>query len=274
MRRTILFAILVALLVLSAGIATAQETQTKNMEGSTTSSSTVTARTQSNLSYRGQSEDVRPFVAWMKDTVIAPGVVVEPFFALNDYNHASGWNLGGQAGFRAAPDFETGLRWSLDHFSVDNGGDETGLSDLRGYVRYRIQPQNPQFSLGAWVDLPVGKEEVGASNFNVDLFGAMRYHLDSGLVVLGNAGIESVEKGGDNRDTGIHFGGGVIYPLSQDLSALGELNWGSASEYGLINGGLDYLVSNNGHIRASLGFGFDDGAPDLTLLLGFLLGID
>lgn len=274
MRRTILFVALVALLAFTSGLAVAQETSTTGTEGSTTSSSTVSARTQSSLSYRGRSEDVRPFAAWIKDTVIARGFVVEPFFALNDYNHASGWNLGGQAGFRAAPDFETGLRWSLDHFSVDNAGDWTGLSDLRGYVRYRLQPQNPQWSLGAWVDLPVGDEDVGASNFNVDLFGAMRYHLDSGMVVLGNAGIESVEKGNDNRDTGIHFGGGVIYPLSQDLSALGEVNWGSASEYGLINGGLDYLVSNNSHIRASLGFGFDDGAPDLTLLLGFLMGID
>lgn len=274
MRRTIFFVALVALLLSSAVIAHAQGTG-KSTTGDTKSSATVAPRNESKLSYQGRSEDVRPFTRWIEDAVIVPNLVVEPFFALNDYDGGSGWNLGGQAGFKAAPDLETGVRWSLDHLSADHGGgSETGLSDLRGYARYRVQAKNPQVALGAWVDLPVGKKEVGAGNFNVDLFGAMRYHLDSGVVLLANAGIESVEFGGDNRDTGIHFGGGLLYPLSRDLSALGEFNWGSASQYGLINGGLDYLVSGNNHLRASLGFGFDDGAPNLTLLLGFLMGID
>ena len=275
MRRTILFAALVALLASSAVSALAQGTG-KSTTGDSGTSATVAPRSESNLSYRGRSEDVRPFTAWITDAVIVQGLVVEPFFALNDYSGPfKGWNLGGQAGFKAAPDFETGVRWSLDRLSADNGGgSETGLSDLRGYARYRVQAKNPQVSVGASVDLPIGKEEVGAGNFNVDLFGAMRYHLDSGVVLLANAGIESVEFGGDNRDTGIHFGGGALYPLSRDLSAIGELNWGSASEYGLINGGLDYLVSGSNHLRASLGFGIDNGAPDLTLLLGFLMGID
>jgi hypothetical protein len=268
MRTTLFFTVVAALLAGSAMIGAAQETGQ-----STTTPPPPPTRAQLRSAPRVATNEVRPFQTWIEDAVIVPGFAIEPFFDLSDYGSASGWMLGGQAAFKAATDFETGLRWSLDHFSYDAPGanDHTGLSDLRGYARYRVRPENPQVSAGAWVDLPVGADEVGAGNFNVDLFGALRYQTNTDLVVLANAGLESIETGG--RDTGIHFGGGALYPLARDLSALGEFNWRSASNYGEISGGLDYLLAGSNHIRVALGFGFDDAAPDVTLRLGYLMGI-
>lgn len=225
-------------------------------------------------SYRGSSDEVRPFQTWIEDAVIARGIVVEPIIGLTDFGPGNRWRFGAQAGFEAAREFEAGLRWTLDNLNYDGPrGSQTGMSDLRGYARYRFRPQNPVIAGGAWVDLPVGSEDVGASNFNVDVFGAVRWELEGQWVILGNFGVESVEFG-NNRDTGIHIGGGALYPMSRDLSMIAELVWRSASEYGLLSLGLDFNVANANHLRVALGTGFDDAGSDLELRLGFLMGFD
>lgn len=231
--------------------------------------------TRSAITYLAENDDVRPFQTWIEDATIARGIVVEPFVDLGDYGSADLWRLGAQAGFEAADQFEAGVRWSLNHLSFDNpnADSQTGLSDLRGYARYRLRPQNPQISAGIWVDLPVGSDDVGAGNFNVEAFGALRWHLKGGWILMANAGIESVEQS-DNRDTGLQIGGAALYPLSRDISALGELLWRTASDYGAFSLGFDYRVSGANHVRAAVGFGFDDGAPDLELILGFLMAFD
>ncbi len=223
----------------------------------------------------GNEDGVRPFQTWMEDSAVIEGIGLEPVFTLSDYGSVDGWKLGAQAAFEAAPHFEAGARWTVDHLDWDAPGhdSQTGLSDLRGYARYQFRPTNPQIGAGAWVDLPLGADEVGAGNFNVDLFGALRYRLRFGLVLLANLGLESVEHGED-RDTGLHLGGGGIYPFAKDFNVLAELDWRSASDWGMFSLGLDYGLTSENHLRAALGFGFDDRAPDLTLLLGFLIGID
>jgi len=268
------------LLGLTAALVAPAAAQDKTEEVTVTDTETVTVKessstTRSTAGYRASSDDVRPFQTWIEDATIARGIVVEPFFDLADYGPVDEWRLGAQAAFEAAEQFETGLRWSLNDLSSDTFGnsDETGLSDLRAYARYRVRTKNPEIASGLWVDLPVGSSDVGAGNFNVDVFGAMRWHLKGGWVILGNAAIESIETG-DDRDTGIQIGGGALYPLSQDLSALGELNWSSARDYGLFSLGLDYRVASSNHMRAAVGFGFDDGGPDVELILGFLMGFN
>jgi hypothetical protein len=42
----------------------------------------------------------------------------------------------------------------------------------------------------------------------------------------------------------------------------------------MISGGLDYQLQNGGRFRSLLGLGIDDGAPDITLLAGYLLFFD
>jgi hypothetical protein len=223
---------------------------------------------------RASSQDVRPFLSWFEDAAVFRGAGIEPYFRLGDSDGADLYRFGVQGGVEAAEDFEVGGALDVRHLSLDGPfDDQTGLSDLRAYARYRIPgQQRARFSVGAWVDLPVGNEDVGEGNFDVDLFGAMRLPTRSGLVVLANAGIESVERFED-RDTGVHLGGGALYPLSRDISVLGELLWRSASEYGALSAGLDASLGSSGHLRAALAFGFDDGAPDLELILGFLIPI-
>jgi len=268
MRPTPLTLFLVSLLALFVAPTAAQET-----EGELLVVEDVSVH--SAIVYLAENDDVRPFQTWIEDATIARGVVVEPFFDLADFGDVDRWRLGAQAGFEAAEHFEAGLRWSLDHLSFDssNSSSQSGMGDLRGYARYRVRPQNPQISAGLWVDLPVGSSDVGASNFNVEAFGALRWHLKGGWILMANAGVESVEFASD-RDTGVQLGGAALYPLSRDLSALGELLWRSASESGVFSLGFDYRVSTKNHVRAAVGFGFDDNGPDLELILGFLMGFD
>ncbi len=277
MRQVTLIPTLMGLLALLAFPAIAQESEeelspaTQSIPGTEESSSPASPR--SSAGYRASSADVRPFQSWIEDATIVRGVAVEPIFGLADFGGGNFWRFGAQAAFEAADHFEAGVRWSLDRLEFNSGGSETGMGDLRGYARYQIRPKNPLISGGLWVDLPVGTERVGASNFNVDVFGAVRWQLDGGWVLLGNMGIESVEFG-NSRDTGVHLGGTALYPLSQDLSVLGELLWRSASEYGVLSLGFDFRVSPSNHLRVSVGTGFDDAGPDLELILGFLMGFD
>lgn len=275
MRQVILPLVLAGLMALTAFPALAQDAdeELSPPPADTQEEAPTPGPPPSSAAYRASSGDVRPFQSWIEDATIVRGMAIEPVFELYDVGGGTLWRLGAQAAFEAAEHFEAGVRWTLDNLDYDSGDSETGMDDIRGYARYLIRRENPQVAGGLWVDLPVGSSSVGANNFNVDVFGALRWMLGGGWVILGNAGIESVEFG-SSRETGVHLGAAALYPLSQDLSTLAEIDWSSASNYGVLSLGFDFRVTTSNHVRVAVGTGFDDNGPDLQLLLGFLMGFD
>ena len=93
-------------------------------------------------------------------------------------------------------------------------------------------------------------------------------------MITGNAALlleEAVnDKGEDDRETSLELAGGVIYPMNNQVSIVGELTIKGDKDYMLLSGGVDYVMGN-GRLRGMLGLGLDDNAPDFQIVAGYLL---
>ena len=125
--------------------------------------------------------------------------------------------------------------------------------------------------------LPTGSGEVGAGQLDFGGFAALRRPLQSGAVVAAAAGLDLVEvvtgPRGEERQASLWLSGGVIYPRDQKNHLVGELGIATKFDYALLSGGLDHLLSGGGRLRAMLGLGLDDGAPDWVLQATYLRDI-
>lgn len=219
--------------------------------------------------------DVRPLVAWIEDAVTTEGVDIEPRLS---------WGKGGSfnrlvvealTAVWVTQGLEVGGVLGLTSFDPDFGSGSTGANDVTLYGRY-VFNQQPNFAAGAKFDIPVGKEEVGQSTFDFSVFGAYRQTLGNGMGVHANVAMESLEFerfGGSSRENGLRVGGGVIVPVTTEISALGELSIGTADDTFLIIGGMDWELPPGGHLRGGLLLNADDGAEDFRIFVSFSIPV-
>jgi hypothetical protein len=240
-----------------------------------TQASTVT---RSSGPTRTAMDEVRPFYSWVEDATLADGLRMEPVMTWGDFGHGNEFTLGLQAGGEVVTGLEVGGDLHFISLDPDVGDGETGVSDLGLYGRYSVYDQEFRIFLGGGLDLPIGSEKVGASTFDFKIFGAGRYTLQNDMVIFTNIGIESLEipsapANTDSRENGLLLGGGVLWPATTELGIIGELDI-RANNYAIFGGGVDYTLLGGGHLRAGIGLGLDDRAPDLQLNLSFatLLG--
>lgn len=253
-----------ALVIVSLLLAAAPGAQAQD------SSTTYSSGTYANHSDRS---DVRPFLAWIPDATFTPGVDLEPVIEFGDFDNASVISAAAYAAVRVTDGIEVGGRWGFSTLDPDRGDGNTGIEDLRVYGRYHIPVESDgEFALGAQLTLPIGDEDVGQSNFDFEAFGAMRYAVEDVMTLLAHVGLQSLEFGND-REAGLRLGGGVLLPLTEEVSLVTELDLGTAIDYAAISGGVDFELPTSGHLRAALALGLDDGAPDFELLFGFQIPI-
>ena len=217
--------------------------------------------------------DVRPFKAWVTDATFTRGVDVEPVLVFGDGDDFSTLLAGVRAAVWVAEGFELGGSWGFRSVDPNVGDTNNGLDDLAIYGRYELPVEtDATIAIGAEFTLPVGKADVGASNFDVNVFGALRYDANGDATFFGHVGVQSIERRGD-REAGLLLGGGVLVPLTEELALVSELVFSPASDAASILGGIDFELPPGGHLRAALSMGLDDGAPDFELLLGFSIPV-
>jgi hypothetical protein len=239
------------------------------------------AQMQSSAAYTTTSDlsDVRPFKAWVTDATFTRGVDLEPVLVFGDSDFGSTLFAGARVAVWVAEGFELGGGWGFRSVDPSGPGDnENGLDDLSLYGRYQLPLDvDPVVAIGAEFFLPVGKDEVGAGNFDVNVFGAIRYDANGNATLLGHAGVQSIERGGPgrgkDREAGLLLGGGILVPLTEELALVSELALATASESASILGGVDFELPPGGHLRAAVALGLDDGSPDFELLLGFSIPV-
>lgn len=233
-------------------------------------SSAASAQKRSGPAYTGTGDlnDVRPFNAWFRDSVITRGIDLEPFFTLMD-DTQNGIMTGARTSVWAVEMLEVGGQ--LAYLDIEDG--DSGLSDLLVYGRYELDlgEDSPDITVGAQADVPIGEENVGQSTVDFTLFGAMRMKLVSGWTVLANVGLESLEIA-DDRESGLVLGGGLIAPITGSLAAIGEFNIGN-NDYAAVTFGADYELPPGNHVRAGFSLGLDDGAPDVLFQLAMAIPI-
>lgn len=151
---------------------------------------------------------------------------------------------------------------------------------------------------GAYLDLPIGEEDIGGGTLDVGFYGALRWPASERVLLTGTLGVDFVKgpsfgspgivcyppppspfdvpppslcfpvPGGDGeRVTSTNVGAGVVIRTSEEaLHIVGELRLEPEFNYAALSGGADYALPGLGHLRGAVLVGLDDGAPDAGLV--------
>jgi len=239
-------------------------------------------------------DEVHLFQNFFRDATITSNPYGEGYFNFSSYEYGSSIALAAQGGYGINPNLEVNAALGFTSFSPENGDGTSGITDLYASGRYLVVEQNElRVAAGGFLTLPIGAEDAGYGNLDFGAFGALRYAIDNGMVITGTLGLDFYETteyefetpqiingqlvGGELKEkteykNSLVLAGGVIYPLQPDLALVGELMFKTDVDYGMLSGGADYILQNNGRVRGMLGIGIDDGAPDIMLQVSYLMG--
>jgi hypothetical protein len=160
--------------------------------------------------------------------------------------------------------------------------DGSGATDLTLWGKYHLGTtgDDTEFAAGTIVTVPTGDDTAGLGydSFGVGAFWSFRQVLPK-AILSGNAGVRFND---DGRIFGVELEGktsgfaglGVITPLSDRLSAIGEARYeakrfeGGDSDFSIL-AGINWRPENRGMVRVAIAFGLADGSPDAQLLAGY-----
>jgi hypothetical protein len=224
------------------------------------------------------TDDVRLFQDFFRDAPVATSLYGEAGIQYSDYDGASSLFIGARGGYPLTSAIELNTNIGFINFDVENGDGESGISDILLACRYNFKPDLTKVSAGGYITLPTGDEDIWQGKLNFGGFGALRYPLDNGIAITGNAGLDFLEtkkykwtaqgiEEETEHETSFHLGAGVIVPIpgNDKFHVVGEFNMDSEGDFLMLTAGADYRLSMASRIRAGFGLGLDDGAPDFQL---------
>ena len=190
----------------------------------------------------------------------------------------------GIVAIRARPNLEIGGRVGFGNTDTPAPfPDGSGATDLDAWAKYYLgsSSSNTEFAVGGIVTIPTGDDTAGLGfdSFGLGAFGSVRHRLER-AIITGHAGLRLNGDGmflgspGVDGKTSVHLGGGVIVPLSDQVTAVGELYYegerfdGAESDVRIL-GGINWRVNQRGMVRFAVALGLEDGAPDAQLLGGY-----
>lgn len=227
-------------------------------------------------------DNIHLFQSFHEDAIIAKTPYVDAGLSFASYDGFSTFDLGAQGGYGVNPDLEITSRLAFRSYSADGADGQSGITDLLVSGRYRLPVEGLKATAGGYITLPIGSEDIGQSHFNFGAFAALRHPLSNGMVVTGNLGLEFYEtknytydsntfdlKEETEYETALRIAGGVIYPVNEQVNAIGELVIKTEGDYMMLSGGADYKLKGTGRVRGALGIGLDNGAPDFQLMISY-----
>jgi len=228
-------------------------------------------------------DDVHLFQNFLRDATITKTMYGEGGIEYDDYEYGSIMTIGVEGGYPVKPELEVNARFGYINVSPEEGDGESGLSDLTVSGRYMLSPNKTKLAAGGYVTLPIGEEKIQQQKLNFGAFGALRHPLDNGMVITGTVGLDFLEKTTTQfnettfefeeeteYDNSFVLAGGAIYPYSDQINIVGELMMKTEVDYMMLSAAVDYKLQMGSKVRAMLGIGLDDGAPDLAIMATFL----
>lgn len=225
----------------------------------------------------------RLFLSFAEEAVLADRQWWEGQLEFADLDPTDAVILRGVVALQPLEDLEFGGRVGFGNTDAPAGlEDGSGATDLDLWAKYvfRTQSEGTSFALGGIATIPTGDDSVGLGfdAFGIALFGSVRVAVND-LIVSGNIGArlndDGKVQGFDlNGRTSPFVAGGVLYPLSDRVSVVGELRFederfdGFDSDIRML-GGLNWRLFSQGVVRAAVAIGLDDGAPDSQLIVGY-----
>ncbi|MBD3290458.1 hypothetical protein GF337_16760 [candidate division KSB1 bacterium] len=230
-------------------------------------------------------DDVKLFQNFLRDAPIAKTLFVDGGLEYSSYDGFSDLVIGAQGAYplNEKLHIDGALGFASRSYENDNIDGQSGLTDLYVGGRYNLMEDDTKVSAGGYVTLPIGEEKAGYGSLNFGAYGALRHPLDNGMVITGTLGLDFVEvttksfdfQTGETEEesdyeNSLTLAGGVIYPVNDQLAAVGELMLRTEYDFMMLSGGADYTLEMGSKLRGALGIGLDDGAPDLMLMISFL----
>lgn len=225
----------------------------------------------------------RFFLSFAQDAAIARSQWWEGDVVVVDASPVDAFLVRGIVAFQPWQHIEIGGRVGFGSSDGPSGfPDGTGATDLDVWGKYHWNPGSgpTEIAAGALVTVPTGDNTAGLGRdaFDIEAFGSVRYSAKK-LIYAGNAG---VRLNGDGEIGGVSFSGktqgwlagGVIVPMSSEVSLIGELSLRSESiDRGesdhRILGGIDWKPFQRGMLRGAVAAGLSDGAPDFEITVGY-----
>jgi hypothetical protein len=213
--------------------------------------------------------DARFFQQFFFDGSHVGSVYGEVGLGFSDYDSFNLIDLGGRIGFPLGRSFEAGIGIHYLNYDFNGLPDPDGIDDLFLTGRYLVSEGRSPVSVGGYLTLPIGDEEIGGGDVDLGVFGAIRHAASARLDLAGVLGIDFFDRG-DDYDGSLRVGGGLVYRTRPGWHLIGELTFYTESDYALLTIGMNYPIGSSARLRPALGVGLDDGAPDLTLFIGVL----
>ncbi len=181
--------------------------------------------------------------------------------------------------FNVAEDFEFGARVGYANRDRDEGGSQSGWTDTEIWGKLSMVTEPMSVSIGIMLTLPTGDENdfLGTGETDVEFFGGIRKDLDrftftghGGMRINQDPDFEDVDLEGKNSWL---LGAGMNITATKNLALLIEWAFESerledAEQDSRIAGGFYYRLGQRFRLRAAVGVGLSDAAPDTEYLAG------
>jgi hypothetical protein len=205
-------------------------------------------------------------------------------FASDVYDVWDATVIRGVVAFQPWVDFEVG--GTVGFGDTDASGlvsDGSGATDLDLWGKYHLgNTDQTEFGVGGVITVPTGDESAGLGSdaFGVSAFASLRHRLDR-LILTGFGGVQfngdgrrAREQSDRDGETAPMVGAGVIFPVSDRLSAVGELTFRGGrldhdDDDSRALAGINWRVGGRGMIRAAIAAGLSDDAPDVAATVGY-----
>ena len=215
-------------------------------------------------------DGVRLFQSYFQDARITNSPYVNGNFLFADFDFVDLISLDASGGYTITPKIEAEGSLGFINVNPSFAESESGVSDLLLTGRYMFDVDVVDLAAGAFFELPIGTDDVGAGDFDFGFYGAIRHGLSDKIMLTGNLQANIIKTGGNDREFSLAVGLGSIINVSERLNVIPELLLESESDFTALSGGVDYRIKDIGHIRGALIVGVDDGAPDIGITAGFL----
>src|SRR5882724_2001238 len=221
----------------------------------------------------------RLFERFIEDAAVVPGGWIEGRYVYTNLSDGSTHFAGPLIAFKVVKDLEAGITFGFLDLHPGSGPQNSGLSDIDLYARYRLPGAGPgRFAFGARLKWPTADESknLGTGKSDFEIFGAFRADLDAVTLVADIGARDNGDPGSSlpEAKNSLLAGGGILLPASPRCTLSIEATWestrveGAGSDARLTVGVQTFGPARHGGLRGAVAVPLSKDAPDLGIILG------